>query len=218
MMMAILPASLMAGDLDAAMLYGKGEVWLNGSPIPNSSAIFPGDMIETRDNAVGNITDSGSSVSLLPNSLVKFDGKVIFLEHGSVSVASSQGLTVHAGCVLVTPALNTWTQFEVTDLDGKVHIVARKSDVNINQEMKRVSSEKPVKVEGEKRSTLVEGHETDRDEHCKRGTGARTAADGLILDSLAFKVAGAAGGGLLLWLLLDDDDGSSRPPISPSKP
>jgi hypothetical protein len=38
------------------MLYGKGVVLLNGANLPNSSAIYPDDVIETKADSVPTLT------------------------------------------------------------------------------------------------------------------------------------------------------------------
>jgi len=42
MMIVTTPAALVGADSGAAILYGKGKgtVWLNGKPLPRSSAVF----------------------------------------------------------------------------------------------------------------------------------------------------------------------------------
>jgi hypothetical protein len=131
MLVAITPASLLAADSGAAMLYGRGPVWLNGSPLPNSSAVFPGDLIKTQPESLATLDASGSGVIVLPDSLVKFEGKSVTLEHGSVNVATSVGMVANAGVVTVTPASNTWTEFEVGDSNGSVQVFASKGSINV---------------------------------------------------------------------------------------
>jgi hypothetical protein len=146
----IVPASVFAADSGAAMLYAKGTAWLNGSTVPRTSAVFPGDLVQTKPNSVANINAPGSSVIILSDSLVKFEGAAISIEHGGVTVATSQGMTTRAGAVTVSPASNALTEFEVTDLNGTVQIVARKGDVNVS--------------DGSQTSTLAQGEQTTRDE------------------------------------------------------
>jgi hypothetical protein len=204
-MIALVPASLMAADTGAAMLYAKGTAWLNGSAVPRSSAIFPGDLVQTKTDSVAHINASGSSVMVLPNSLVKFEGSAIAVEHGSVTVATSKGLSTRAGDVTVAPASSDWTEFEVTDVDGTVQIAARKGDVSISN--------------GQETTTLPQGQQTTRDESenkkkKKRAAGAAPAGVAGILDNpIAIAIGAAAVGGLVAWVLLQGDD-----PASPAKP
>ena len=203
-MIAVVPLPLMAGDSGAAMLYAKGTAWLNGSTVPRSSAIFPGDLVQTRPDSVANINAPGSSVTILSDSLVKFEGDAVSVEHGRVTVATSKGMSIRAGDVTVAPASNAWTEFEVTDVNGRVQIVARKGDVSVS--------------DGSQTSTLPQGQQTTRDESQgnnkkKKAGGAAPAAAGGVLDSpYAIGAGTAAVGGLLTWVLLQGDE-----PASPSK-
>src|SRR5271169_365653 len=117
-LLLIWPASLFAADSGAAMLYADGAAWLNGSHIPESSAIFAGDLVQTRSDAAANIHASGSSITVLGDSLVKFEGASLKVEHGGVSVSTSKGVATVAGGVTVTPRSNAWTEFNVTDING----------------------------------------------------------------------------------------------------
>jgi hypothetical protein len=216
MLIAIIPASLVAADSEVAMLYGKG-VLRNGAEIPNSSAIFSGDLLETKGDSIANLNATGSSVIILPGSLVEFEGKALSVEHGSVSVATSHGISVRVRCMSVAPTSSAWTQFEVTDVNGTVGIAARKNDVRLETEP--ASTKEPAASKAG--SVLREGEQTTRgesdgcksDKH-KNDSGAPPAGSGGPFSSDYFKYAAAAGvGGLGLWLVLDDDD-----PPSPWKP
>jgi len=207
MMIGVFPLSLMAADSGAAMLYAKGSAWINGSTVPRSSAIFPGDLVQTRPDSVANINATGSSVMILSDSLVKFEGDAVSLEHGSVTVATSKGMVTRAGEVTVAPATSTWTEFGVTDVDGTVQIVARKGDVSISDGSGASS-------------TLPQGEETTRDEsqaHKKdkrRGGVAVPAATASVVNSpYAIAIGAAAVGGVLTWVLIQGDE-----PLSPSLP
>jgi hypothetical protein len=206
MMLAIFPASLLASDSNAAMLYAKGTAWINGSTVPRSSAVFPGDMVQTKPDSMVNINAPGSNVTVLADSLVKFEGNAVSIEHGGVSVATSKGLTTRAGEVMVAPSSSTWTEFEVTDVNGTVQIMARKGDVSIS--------------DANGTNTLPQGQQTTRDESQdtkkkkKKRAGAAPAGAGGMLDSpWAIGIGAAAIGGVTTWVLLRDGD-----PISPTGP
>ena len=150
MMIFLFPCSLLAADAGAAMLSAKGEAWVNGSAVPRSSAIFPGDLVQTKPDSIVHINAAGSNLMILPESMVKFEGNAISLEHGTVTVATSKGMATHVGAVTVSPASTNWTEFEVTDVNGTVQIMARKGDVNVN--------------DGYNNTTLAQGQQTTRDE------------------------------------------------------
>ncbi len=209
-LLLVFPASLFAADSGAAMLYATGAAWVNGSHVPNASAIFAGDLVQTRSDAAANINAPGSSITVLGDSLVQFDGASLKVEHGVVAISTSKGVAASAGDVKVAPASNSWTEFNMTDVDGTVKIAARKGDLSITDDNGT--------------TTLAQGQETTRDEQSdqsdskkknkKRGTGAAPAAGGGILDSpLAIGLGGAAIVGVTAWVLIRNDN-----PVSPSEP
>jgi hypothetical protein len=213
-LMIMFPGSLFAADSNAAMLYTNGAAWINGTHVPrSSSAIFSGDLLQTRSDSVANINESGSSITVQSDSLVKFEGTSLEIEHGGVTVATSKQVATVAGDVKIAPASNSLTEFNVVDTDGTVHIMARKGDLTIN--------------DGKETVTLAQGQETTRDEQSdttdkdgkkkknrKRAAGAAPGAEGGILSSPYAVGAGAAAvGGVVIWSLTRSDD-----PASPTKP
>ena len=214
MLILITPASLAAADAESAMLFTKGVVLRNGVEIPNSSAIFSGDLLET------NLNSTGTSVLILPGSLVEYQGKTLSVEHGAVSVATSHGISVRVKCITVAPVSSAWTQFEVTDVNGAVGISAKKNDIRLDTQPDS-SSPKEVAASSRSGTVLREGDQTTRDESdgCKnekrkKDAGAVPAGTGGPLNSELMKLGGlAALGGLGLWLALEHDD-----PPSPWKP
>ena len=210
-LLLVVPASLFAADSGAAMLYATGAAWVNGSHVPNASAIFAGDLVQTRSDAAANINAPGSSITVLGDSLVQFDGASLKVEHGGVAISTSKGVAASAGDVKVAPASNSWTEFNMTDVDGTVKIAARKGDLNVTDDNGT--------------TTLAQGQETTRDEQSdqssdskkknkKRGTGAAPAAGGGVLDSpLAIGIGGAVIVGVTAWVLIRNDN-----PVSPSEP
>jgi len=213
MLIAITPASLVAADVDsgAAMLYGsgKGTVWLNGKALPRSSAVFPGDLIQTQTESLATLDASGSGVIVLQGSLVKFEGNAVSVEHGGVSVATSKGMVALAREVTVTPASNSWTEFEVVDADGTVEIVAGKGNVNVNC--------------GTSTANLSEGEQATRDDsgNCnkkkkRKGLAGPPVAQGGGLLTDPYVLGGAlVGGGVIICLLLCT---AAKPFLSQWKP
>ena len=210
-LLLIVPASLFAADTGtAAMLYADGAAWVNGNHVPKSSAIFAGDLVQTRSDSAANIHAPGSSITVLGDSLVQFEGTSLKVEHGGVSVSTSKSIGATAGDVKVSPVSDAWTEFNITDTDGTVRIAARKGDLTITDDSGTV--------------TLAQGQETTRDEQSdqsdkkkkdkKRAAGAAPAAGGGVLNSpVAIGVGLAAVGGVTAWVLLRNDS-----PVSPAVP
>ena len=150
LLLLVVPASLVAADQPAAMLYSHGAALLNGNSIARSSAIFSGDLIQTNADSAANINASGSIVLVLNDSLVQFQGNAVKLEHGGVTISTSKLLATRVGDVTVSPAASVWTEFEVRDVDGRVQIAARKGDLTLTDDTGT--------------TTLPQGQQTTRDE------------------------------------------------------
>jgi hypothetical protein len=210
------PASVFAADSNAAMLYTDGSAWVNGAPVPRpTTAIFLGDLLQTRSDSVANINSPGSTITVFAGSLVKFEGSSVNIEHGGVTVSTSKAVATSAGGVKVWPASEAWTEFNVMDVDGTIRIAARKGDLTVS--------------DGTSTITLPQGQETTRDENSdqssdknskekkkskKRGEGAAPGASGGILNSpLAIGIGAGAVGLVTGWALWHNDQ-----PASPSKP
>jgi len=209
----LFPFSLFAADSNAAMLYTNGPAWVNGAHVPRpSSAIFSGDLLQTRSDSIANINQPGSTVRVHSDSLVQFEGSSVRIDHGGVTVATSKGMTTTAGDIKIAPASSAWTEFNVVDVDGTVKIAARKGDVTVN--------------DGAKTVTLAQGQETTRDETSdnssdkrnkkrrKQAAGATQGAQRGILDSpYAIGIGGGAVIGVTTWVLIQREN-----PASPAKP
>jgi hypothetical protein len=212
-LMVLFPGSLFAADSNAAMLYTNGAAWVNGAHVPRSaSSIFSGDLLQTRSDSVANINEPGSSITVLADSLVQFQGASVDIQHGGVTVATSKEIYATAGDVKVAPASNAWTEFNVTDVDGTVRIVARKGDLTIS--------------DGKDVVTLAQGQDTTRDESSgtnekdnkkknkRRQSGAVPAAGGGLMNSpVAIGIGAGAIIGVTTWVLVKNDN-----PASPVRP
>lgn len=216
MLTVIFPASMFAADTPGAMVYSHGTALVNGNSVARSSALFLGDVVQTRPDSVANISATGSSVIVLNDSLVQYEGSRVKLEHGGLTVSTSKLMSARAGLVMIVPAAAALTEFEVRDVDGTVHISARRGDLTI-------SDSAGV-------ATLAQGQQTTRDEGIpqddpqpqasskkrkkRAADGTTPGASGGILNS---PIAIGVGGGLILggtiWLLTKDDD-----PVSPVRP
>jgi hypothetical protein len=214
--MAVLcPLSLLAADTGAAVVHSKGGVWVNGTEVADSTAIFPGDLLETKPGSVANLDAEGSSVLIQAESVVKFQGNSLSLEHGSVSVGTSTGMSVHVNCIKVEPLSNDRTQYDVADVSGAVQVAAHKNDVNITQS---IALRKATPESSSSPSAVVhEGQQATRDETTACGAAPRPAGAGNGLNTKWIEIGAAAGGGVLaLCLLLCR--GSKSTSVSPSQP
>jgi hypothetical protein len=215
MLTVIVPATLFAADTPGAMVYSHGTSLVNGNSVARSSALFLGDMVQTRSDSVANISATGSSIIVLNDSLVQYEGSRMKLEHGGLTVSTTKLMSARAGEVTVLPASGVLTEFELRDVDGTVEVTARKGD---------------LKISDSKGATLLaQGQQTTRDEGTtqddpqaqstkkRRKKPAGAAAPGASGGILNSPIAIGVGGGLIIggtiWVLTKSDD-----PVSPVKP
>jgi hypothetical protein len=214
-MVIFIPVSVLAADSTAAILHLQGGVWVNGSEARDATAILPGDLLETKAGSVANLDVDGSSVLIQPESVVKFNGDSLTLEHGSVSVGTSRAMSVHVDCIRIVPVSNDRTQYEVTDVNGTVQVTARKLDVNIlyGTSTRKVS---PTSAASQS-ATVHEGQQVTRQEVDACGTAPKTAAaTGNPVNTKWIEIGAGAGGAVILCALLCR--GKTNPNLSPSKP
>lgn len=215
-LIAILPVSLLADDTGAAILRSNPGVLLNKNPAPVSSALFPDDLVETPQKSVARIEATGSTADISPDTIVQFEGDELVLEHGSLSVSTTRQLRVRVGCLTVTPVNADWTQYEVSDIDGKVEVSAVKDDVYIDA---RSSNPQNARRSHLSERTLVrEGERKSRDEMCGAAapvsSGSPIAAKGAILNSPYVKWSAIGVIGVLTCYALCQSDDA----LSPSHP
>jgi hypothetical protein len=213
-MIVIFPATLLAADAQSAILHTQGGVWINGNEVPDATAIMPGDVLETKPGSTANLTTDGSTVVIQPESVVKYNGDSLSLEHGGVSVGTSTSMSVHIDCLGVVPVSNEWTQYNVGDVNGTIKVAAIKLDVNIlrGASLRKTSPQSA----GSESATIHEGQEATRDKSQACGVAKPTAAANPLNTKWVEIGAGAGGGVLILCLLLCR--GKNPPQLSQSAP
>lgn len=212
-MIVILPASLIAQDSTRGMLHSDGGTWLNGSQAPPTATVFPDSLVQTKAGHSSRIDVSGSSVLIPPETEMQFQGDALELTHGSLQLVTTTKMQVLVGCISITPTTSDRTEYDVTDVDGKVRIVVSKNEVNVHSHNAYLWSSK----EGTSPDTIVhEAGQLTRGERCDEPPkpGKRASGTGPILNSWWAIGAGIAVVGTLACLgLCHGDD-----PISPYKP
>ena len=207
LMLAIFPCTLFAADQPAAMVYTHGTALLNSTVIPTSSALFPGDLVETNAESVANINATGSTILVLNNSIVQYEGSSITIEHGAVTVSTSKSLATRAEDFRISPVSSSLTEFEVRDVDGKVRISARKGDLTITDD----SGVTTTLAQGQE--TTREESESQKEKKRKKAGGAAPAAGGGVLDSpVAIGIGTGIIAGTAAYVLIKSDN-----PASPTK-
>src|SRR3954464_9141068 len=99
----LVPVQLLGQESASAMVYANGSATVNGTEIPKSVAVFPGDQLETKPDASATLGINGSSVMLLSNSLLKYEGSSVAVDRGSVRVITASSFEAHACDVWARP-------------------------------------------------------------------------------------------------------------------
>jgi hypothetical protein len=200
------------GQTGGAILHAQGGVWINGYEARDSSAVFPGDLLETKPGAAANLNLDGSTVLIQPESVVKLQTNLLELDHGSVSVGTSKSFKVRVHCMTVVPVLNEWTQYEVNNLNGNVQVAARKDDVYV--ERKRDDKKPSIESETSHGTTVHETEQKSFNESEICGAPAQPVGPTSGLNPKWIAVGGAAGTGILVCILVC----GGKKPISSSTP
>lgn len=63
---------------------------------------------------------------------MQFEGDELVLEHGTLQVNTWRGIKVRVDCLTVIPPAQEWARYDVTDVDGRVLVLAHQNDVKIH--------------------------------------------------------------------------------------
>lgn len=190
-----------SSDLEAAVLHPHSTAWVNGSAVPSSTPVFPGDMIQTPTNSDANIGLAGSDIKVASGSLVEFGPNSVVLKHGWVGVVTSRKFVVRAGQVSVTPASTSSVKFEVLDLDGTVRVVALEGDLTI------------AHASGATHLAQGQSFSLGEDSGKYKKPAVAASAGGLLNSPWAMGAGLAVAGGITAWVITRPDN-----PVSPWRP
>ncbi len=129
-LLAISPSSV-AGAGTTAMLHPTGKVLLNGNEAIGTTAVFPGDRVQTSPGSVAVIADRGSVVSLLPSTSVAYASTRLQLVSGSVRVNTTGAWSLLCLQWTISPLSGGHTEFEVSRLERRVLVSVRTGELEI---------------------------------------------------------------------------------------
>lgn len=188
---------------------------MNGYEAKDSSAVFPGDLIETKVGFSANLTVEGSAILLGPESLSKFGDNFLELEHGAVSVGTSHKFEVRVNCMRVVPVQEQWTQYDVADVNRTLQVSARKDDVNVDRTGGRLNTSKAS--EASQRASVHEGEQQHygETEICGAPAGPTEAA---AINMKWIEIGAGVGGAAILCAILCRGGSNPKPVMSQSTP
>lgn len=130
-MVLALPSSMVMADVASAMLNATGTVTVNGNPVSRSTAVFPGDRIQTAANGFATLTAEGSSVVMSKNSSLILYERQVDVGCGGAVINTMKGMSARAGNLLITPSSPN-AKFEINQANGKLQVLTREGSVVVN--------------------------------------------------------------------------------------
>ena len=198
-MLVALPGAMMSADR-AAMLYGTGEVTVNGKPVSRASAIFAGDKIYTGKESAVTLSFGGSRVNLPADSAIIYQPNTIVMEHGRALLQAKRGTVAQLAGVRVRPAAAS-ARFQLIQSDSKIQIAALEGSVEVS--------------DGTNTTELPQGKEMTHQPATEKGAQGDSAGDstggaagppappvrggglpGWVIAAATAGIAGGTGGGL----------------------
>lgn len=128
----MLAAAPVLADANAAMLHAKGKATVNGNPVANSRAVFPGDQVRTGKDSAATITLAGAIVTLPASSGVVFGNNTLVVNEGGAVIVTARGMAVTAGGLRIQPADGQKGRFEVSQSGGKVRVAALQGRLSVS--------------------------------------------------------------------------------------
>jgi hypothetical protein len=211
----LVPIQLLGQESASGMVYANGSTTVNGTEIPKSVAVFPGDKLETKPDASATIGTNGSSVMVFSDSLVKYEGTSVGVDRGSVRVNTSSGFEAYACEVKARPVDNSATQYQFTHNDGHVTVIAMKGDVFVEDRQGSKTDESQRDKESKR---VKEGEQATREDGCEVARSPRrapSAPSSIGNPKILYPTIGITGG-VITWILLRG--GHDHAPISPACP
>ena len=170
-----------------AVLNASGKVQVNGNASRQITTLFAGDVIRTDENSAANIIAGGSSVLVMPGASVKFLGNAMELTEGGMTIATSEAMTATVEDLIITPAGQKLSKYEIAEDEDTVVIAARQGNVAVS--------------DGPQTSTVPEGQQTTRKRKRKKG-GATPAGSGHGISGTTLGIIGGAAGATVAGILI----------------
>ena len=170
-----------------AVLHASGKVQVNGNASRQITTLFAGDLIRTDENSAANIIAGGSSVLVMPGASARFLGNGMELTEGGMAIATSEAMTATVEDLIITPAGQKLSKYEIAEDEDTVVIAARQGNVAVS--------------DGQQTSTVPEGQQTTRKRKRKKG-GATPAGSGHGISGTTLGIIGGAAGATVAGILI----------------
>jgi ferric-dicitrate binding protein FerR (iron transport regulator) len=131
MLVVGLSSSLLTAQTTSAMVCASGKVTVNGMNVGESTSIFTGDQLATADSSLASLNQSGSSMTVRPNSSIQYNKAGIRVLQGAARVSTVNGMAAQAGQVTVSPASKA-ARFDVVRADNELLVTSREGALTVS--------------------------------------------------------------------------------------
>ena len=129
-MAVLFPASVMLADTATAMITPMGDVAVNGSPVLQSTSVFPGDKIVTSTNSTASISGRGLSLLVPGNSVLVMSDKDVQLDCGSALINATNGMGARLSNIRLAPRDQN-ARFEIRQEKSGFRVLAYDGVLNV---------------------------------------------------------------------------------------
>ena len=120
---------------------------VDGTPALDGMHVFGGQLLRTPHGQFGDLFTGGSSLRLLGDTKLRFDGDSAELVEGGVALNTTSRFSVRTGCTEVTPLTATAARYTVQLQQKTVYVTAERNDVTVRaRKTVRVPAGKAVAV------------------------------------------------------------------------
>jgi hypothetical protein len=127
----VFPLSAFAAETNAALVQAAGTTSVNGRAVTSTSAVYPGDTIQTGANSSAIISIKGSTVRLGGNSAAVYGKDAVEISNGAARVTTSKQLPLRYQTLTITPADRANTEMFVGEEAGDYVIAALHNPLSI---------------------------------------------------------------------------------------
>lgn len=139
LLLVILTANLpILGNAQGALLQATGDVRVNGNTVEKSAAVLKGDVLETGANSVASLTATGTSILLLAQSSVVYEGELLEVFCGTAIISTSGGMGARAGNLTAVPT-SASAKFDVVHSVDGIGVAAREGSLEVNDGERQVT-------------------------------------------------------------------------------
>lgn len=128
---AFFAVAMSAQTQGSGVLNTSGGVTVNQKTVTETTPVYTGDLVETKDGNAA-IATPGSSLTIPSRSEVLYQGKIVELKDGAVTVSTKTGMPTQALKVHISPRKSVTTRYEAVIRCYEVTVHAFVSDLVVS--------------------------------------------------------------------------------------